>query len=551
MPGYSKYKPVEKDYDLDKIDVPGVYVIKVTDEKNLQATTLVVGSDIDAIVKTSRDQILVFAQDMKTGKGRPNARVLVAQGDEVVLEAKTGDDGVLLKSWDKPRDVGAGLAYLILDGANVAGSGLGVPNVVSQGLSARAYIYADRPAYRPGQKVELRGVVREVKEGQYENVPKAVYRLEVTDSRGRQIVARPVTLSDFGTFHETLPLDSGASVGTYRVRVFQPGKSDFAGGFEVQSYQLQKIDLKFDLKKRVYFRGETVKGDVTARYGYGAPAAHRPIAVRLPDGRVLHGTTDGAGKYPVEFSTDGFAEEMTLRLAAQLPQDGVATAANVALVIRAFEIALKTTRAVYLDGESFQVRVHTDDPQGEPTGERLAAVLLKVVTQNGQTTEREITRKNVATDAKTGDAVVTFKADDDEGGNFLVRVMGTDRFKNPVVADHALTISGKKDETKLRLLADRQTYKVGEEASVNLHSRGHAGTALLTWEADRILSYKLVTLAEGDNPVGWAVNGAQFPNFTLNAARMAGPQFDQWGRSSISASSRDPLRDSGRPRSRP
>ena len=527
VPGHAKYKPVEKDYDLAKIEVPGVYVVKVTDEKHLQATTLVVGSDIDAIVKTSRDQVLVFAQDMKTGKGRPNARVLVAQGDAVILEAKTGADGVLLKSWDKPREVGSGLAYLILDGANVAGSDLAVPGVVSRGLSPRAYIYADRPAYRPGQKVALRGVVREVENGQYANAPQSVYKLEVTDSRGRRIVARPVTLSDFGTFHETLPLDSGAPVGTYRVRLYQPGKSEFAGEFEVQSYQLQKIDLKFDLKKTVYFRGETVKGDIVARYGYGAPVANRPIALRLPDGRVLHGTTDHAGKYPLEFSTDGFAEETTLRLAAQLPQDGVTAGANVALVIRAFDIVLQTTRDVYLDGESFQVRIHTDDPQGNPTGESLSAVLLEVVTQAGQTTEREVARKKAATDPKTGDATVSFKADDDEGGRYLVRVMGTDRFKNPVVTDRALSISGKKDEVKLRLLANRQTYKVGEEASVNLHSRGHAGTAILTWEADRILSYKLVTLAEGDNPVGWAVNGAQFPNFTLNAARMAGAKFDQ------------------------
>ncbi len=208
MPGYAKYKPVEKDYDLDKIEVPGVYVIKVTDEKNLQATTLVVGSDIDAIVKTSRDQVLVFAQDMKTGRGRPNARVLVSQGGEVILEAKTGDDGVLLKPWDKPREVGTALAYLILDGNNVAGSGIGVPNVVSQGLSPRAYIYADRPAYRPGQKVELRGVVREVKEGQYENVTGAVPARSDRQPGAAQIVARPVTLSSFGTFHESLPLDS-------------------------------------------------------------------------------------------------------------------------------------------------------------------------------------------------------------------------------------------------------------------------------------------------------------------------------------------------------
>ncbi len=90
-----------------------------------------------------------------------------------------------------------------------------------------------------------------------------------------------------------------------------------------------------------------------------------------------------------------------------------------------------------------------------------------------------------------------------------------------------LTISGKKDETKLRLLADRQRYKVGEEASVNLHSRDRAGTALLTWEADRILSYKIVTLKEGDNTVAWAIDGPQFPNFTLTSTRMWRNECDQ------------------------
>ena len=61
VPGYARYKPVESDYDLKKLELPGVYVVKVTDEKTLQATTLVIGSDLDAIVKTSREQILVFA----------------------------------------------------------------------------------------------------------------------------------------------------------------------------------------------------------------------------------------------------------------------------------------------------------------------------------------------------------------------------------------------------------------------------------------------------------------------------------------------------------
>src|SRR5208337_3009567 len=64
-------------------------------------------------------------------------------------------------------------------------------------------------------------------------------------------------------------------------------------------------------------------------------------------------------------------------------------------------------------------------------------------------------------------------------------------------------------------------------ASVNLHSRGRAGTALLTWEADRILTYKLVTVSDGDNPIGWAIDGPQFPNFTLTAARMWENKFDE------------------------
>ncbi len=528
VPGYAKFKPIEKEYTL-KVDVPGVYVVKVTDEKTLQATTLVLGSDLDAIVKTSREQVLVFAQDMKTGQGRAGAKVLVADNNSghIILEAKTGKDGVLLQSWDKPRDPNSPLNYLVLDGPDVAGNGLGVPDKVAQGISPRAYIYTDRPAYRPGQQVALRGIVREVRDGQYANVPKMEYRLEVTDARGRQIVARSVMLSEFGTFHETLPLDSGAPVGTYRVRVYHPGQTEFAGSFEVQAYQLEKIDLAFDLKKMVYFRGETVSAKLVAKYQYGAPVANRPVAVRLPDGRILHGTTSAEGTYHVEFPTEGFAEEQALHLVAQLPQDNVATASTVMLAIRAFNISLKTTRDVYLDGESFQLNVTTHDAQGEPTGENLTVALLKQVNQAGRTTEREVVRKTLKTDPKTGQAAVSLKADDEQGGSYVVRVSGTDRFGNPIVADRALVISGQKDETKLRLLADRQTYKVGEDASVNLHSRGKAGTALLAWEADRILSYKLIKLAEGDNTVDWQIEGAQFPNFTLTASRMAGTRFDE------------------------
>jgi len=546
VPNYARFKPVVSDYDL-KVAVPGVYVVKVTDEKTLQATALVVGSDLDAIVKVSREQVLVFAQDMKTGKGRKGARVLVSDGSGVILEKVTGDDGVLLAPWERPvgeatpgpgpagdttpspaaPQPGAALHYLVLDGGDAAGSGLGVPDKVAQGLSPRAYIYTDRPAYRPGQEVAVRGVIREAKDGQYANPAGEPYKLEVYDARGRLLLAKSTTLSPFGTFRESIRLDAAAPVGAYRVRLTRPGGSDFSGGFEVRSYKLEKLDLAFDLPRTVYYRGQAIKADVVARYQYGAPAAGRPIEVALPDGRVVRGLTDAAGKFAVEVATEGFAEEQALRLVARLPGDNVAAVARVMLAIRGFRIDLATPRDVYLDGETFALAATTLDAQGEPTGRELRVSVLKQVAQAGRITEREVSRAILTTDKDTGRGRVALKVEDERGGAFLVRAAGTDQFGNPVVADRALTISGKDDDQRLRLLTDRQTFKVGETAAVNLHSRSRPGTALLAWEADRILQYRLVPIAEGDNPVSWPVDGPQFPNFTLTASRMAGAKFDQ------------------------
>ena len=206
----------------------------------------------------------------------------------------------------------------------------------------------------------------------------------------------------------------------------------------------------------------------------------------------------------------------------------MAAAATVMLAVRGFEIGLSTTRDVYLDGESFQLQVDHDRRAGRAD----RPVALGRARQAGRrpragspsarssaSRSRPIPRPGMGRSASGSTTP--------QGGRYVVRVAGTDRFGNPIVADRVLTISGKKDETKLRLLADRQRYKVGEEASVNLHSRDRAGTALLTWEADRILTYKIVTLKEGDNPIAWAIDGAQFPNFTLTATRMWRNEFDQ------------------------
>ncbi|HEX8199033.1 MAG TPA: tetratricopeptide repeat protein, partial [Isosphaeraceae bacterium] len=119
VPGFARHRLIEAEYDLKPVAVPGVWVVKVAGGPDLQATTLVLGSDLDSILKASRDQVLALAQDMTTGRPRPGARVLVADGAGIVLEAETGPDGVVLKDWDRPREPGSGLEYLVIDGSHV------------------------------------------------------------------------------------------------------------------------------------------------------------------------------------------------------------------------------------------------------------------------------------------------------------------------------------------------------------------------------------------------------------------------------------------------
>ncbi len=299
-----------------------------------------------------------------------------------------------------------------------------------------------------------------------------------TAAAGSSSIGR-LKLSEFGTFHETISLDEGAPVGSYRIRLWQPGKSEFAGAFEVQAYQLQKIDLAFDLPRTVYYRGEPIKGSLVARYQYGTPLANRAIALQLPDGRTLQGQTDAAGKYAFELETTGFSEEQALRLVAQLPQDNVGVAAAVMIAVRAFRIDLSTEpRRLPRRRELRPPRHHARRPGRADRPGALGRRPEAACERNGQVSEREASRQELATDKKTGKGEVRLKVEDDEGGSYVIRAAGTDRFGNPVIAERLLTISGKKDETKLRILTDRTTFKVGEAAEVRVVNRGPAGTAL-------------------------------------------------------------------------
>src|SRR5208283_4160753 len=117
----------------------GVMAITVS-SKALEATTMVVQSDLDVIVKSSHDEVFVFAENMLTGKPWPGARLLVSNGKQVLVEGTTGPDGVFRSAIKDLRSANDLRVFAIAEG-NVASSMVGLQGVgTASELADKGYI---------------------------------------------------------------------------------------------------------------------------------------------------------------------------------------------------------------------------------------------------------------------------------------------------------------------------------------------------------------------------------------------------------------------------
>jgi uncharacterized protein YfaS (alpha-2-macroglobulin family) len=84
-----------------------------------------------------------------------------------------------------------------------------------------AYVYTERPIYRPGQPVYFKGIVRNDDDLDYSIPDTQVVKVKIT-SFEETIFEEELPLSDMGTFDGELQLDTEAALGYYTLEVFYP-----------------------------------------------------------------------------------------------------------------------------------------------------------------------------------------------------------------------------------------------------------------------------------------------------------------------------------------
>lgn len=522
--GYREYAPIEQKVELP-VEGPGVWAVALTAD-DLRATTLVIRSDVEVIVKSSRSEVFVFAEEMIAEQPAEGVTVLVglpasATNPAPVFHELTTDDQGIARLGFPELETDPELRVLAFRDGHYASDFVALEGL---GLTAepgpRGFVYTDRTAYRPGQPVHWRAIMRMFEDGRFTFERGTPFQYEIVDPSGRTIVKGKVELGDFGTTHGDLRLDEHAVLGDYTISLRDDEGRVFQGRFQVQRFQLQRIELTIDFDEEVYYRGETVEADLTAAYYYGEPVADSPIRYVLPDGRTGELRTDDEGKAHLSFETRDMPQEGLLGFQATLTEEGVITTqGQVYLALRGYAAVLTTDRELYLAGDRFNVELETVTPGGDPIAQTLTLEVLKRESRDdGSWVEVLTSEHELATDEEKGEARLALQLD--EGGWYTLRAEGLDRFGNPVTAVRSIFVSGDDDSTRLRVLAEAKVARVGESLELDVHNRAGAGLALITLEGEEVLEYRLLKLGEGHNRIELTVADDHSPNFAVAAAMM-------------------------------
>jgi hypothetical protein len=235
----------------EKLD-PGAYVL-IARAGSLERREPVLVTDGALRVKTVGERALAWATSAQTGEPLPGAEVRLwarahdARGSAFWVDrtAKTGADGVAqLELPSSAYDLelfaamqhGDDQAFAILSSA-----------VDTDTSGWRIYACTDRPAYRPGQAVQWKTIVRRFQGTSYQTPNGEKLAYTVQGPRGDEVAKGELLLDAFGSAFGVLETDAKMALGPYYVS-FQRRKDGMGIGsaelFRLEEYKLPEFEVR-------------------------------------------------------------------------------------------------------------------------------------------------------------------------------------------------------------------------------------------------------------------------------------------------------------------
>jgi hypothetical protein len=149
--------------------------------------------------------------------------------------------------------------------------------------SSIAYLYSDRPLYRPGQPVYFKGILRTDNDLEY-TLPKEKEVEVVIRSYDQEVYRQTLPISDYGSFNGELKLDTEAALGGYTVSVHFPDKTDMEIGtlsFTVAEYRKPEFQVSLTASPANLLNGQNITAQMSASYYSGGALKNADVAWTL------------------------------------------------------------------------------------------------------------------------------------------------------------------------------------------------------------------------------------------------------------------------------
>lgn len=539
-------------------------------------------TDLGISAKRAGDNLYIWVKSLATGAPVPAARVqLISDNNQTLLSGTTNWAGfvefteVAEKTEDfipfmitvAKRD---DLAFIQLDKHEIATADFNIAGPAYLQKGYEAFLYTSRGVYRPGETVQLAGVVRGPKQVTPEPLP---IRIKILSPDGRIMRELRQQTNKSGACEVKIPIPDYALTGNYIAKMQIADRVVGSVQFQVEEFMPDRMKVAITVDKPSYKLGDELSIEVNAMNLFGPPAIGRktqascqlqavPFVVSddaLPPGtdaakwrsfvfgntrqfesqRIELGEakTDAEGKARYQFTVPATLKAPSLLngiLTATVSEvGGRAVTASHRVVIHPYShyagIRRATTGAVKINQPLRFDYVAVDDTMAVTPDRALKLSLHKVhwntiLRQNAAGRYAYVSEPQV-TEVKTyaltsAETVQTATFTPTGYGEYRVRL---EDIESTATAEIGFYVSGWRNTpvsmehpTRLDLVLDKPAYRPGQTAKLNIKAP-FPGTLLLTVERERVLSHRTIVMKENTATVSIPVRYGYKPNVYLSA----------------------------------
>ncbi|NQT51013.1 A-macroglobulin complement component, partial [bacterium] len=394
------------------------------------------------------------------------------------------------------------LRYLLIGSAVIAtvavisaGHVAGKATTASLGGSDR-YLTAlstDKPIYRPGEKVYIRGVVlhamdrKPLKDGRIHGF------VEIKGPKGDTVASGHASGAD-SVFGFAWPVPKEQAGGEYSIKVTYPnyGFPTSERKFDIRAYRPPRLRSQIEFLRDGYGPGDEVAASLhVERAEGGIPAGAKVIAIARVDGRQVHRgevSVDGEGNCTASFKLPAAIERGEGSLAMVVQDGGVVETASktIPILLQTVDLQMYPEGGELVAGLPCRVYLEAKTPAKKPA-DIAGEIVVETVVGDVPGATAKVERVRVATFRTEHEGRGRFAFTPKAGGKYTLRITQPSGIKTtyplPEVRAHGAVIQAAQDITPCeRPVRLRVGSTDGGPLTVTL-ARREAEVSSVRWDA--------------------------------------------------------------------